>query len=71
MAPIVHGTTYRYRRGCRCDSCRAAQTRAMRDYRSTPRPPTVDYRSELADVLNDLFPDGLTDDCPARRGMRA
>jgi hypothetical protein len=66
--PGEHGTPYQYRRGCRCDECREANIRAMRDYRATPDPPKID-RGQLSDLLNDLFPDGMTDDCPIRRGM--
>lgn len=29
-----HGTTSRYRQGCRCDDCRAAKTREQRKWRA-------------------------------------
>jgi hypothetical protein len=64
--PGEHGTTYQYRRGCRCDECRDAQTRAMRDYRTSPSPPKVN-RGLLSDLLNDLFPEGMTSDSPLGR----
>jgi hypothetical protein len=30
---VPHGTNSRYRRGCRCDECRARQTALKRDWR--------------------------------------
>jgi hypothetical protein len=33
--PFEHGTRSRYVRGCRCDDCRAAQTKYQRKWRET------------------------------------
>jgi hypothetical protein len=60
-----HGTVKSYTDGCRCESCRAAKRRS----RPPRRQPLVD-RHLLAEALQDLFPLGLTDDCPVRRGQR-
>jgi hypothetical protein len=61
---INHGTWYAYlKRGCRCESC----LDAAREHYFTP---SVDH-DFLSDLLNDLFPFGLTDDCPARRQQQA
>lgn len=63
-----HGTVGGYTNdGCRCVEC----TRAMREYNQRRMygaggPAPVD-RKALSDLLNELFPDGLTDDCPAAR----
>ena len=35
MRNARHGTTYRYREGCRCDPCRIAKTEAHRVYQRT------------------------------------
>lgn len=32
--PLTHGTRHAYKRGCRCDECRQANTEAARIYRS-------------------------------------
>jgi hypothetical protein len=70
-----HGTVYAYREGCRCEACRAAHAAARRDYNERKRGEPVEARGSyskddrdfLSDLLHELFPDGLTDDCPARR----
>jgi hypothetical protein len=74
---MKHGTTYAYRtRRCRCELCREAHSASMRDYKARKRggPPALPRGSYakvdeefLSDLLHELFPDGLTDDCPARR----
>jgi hypothetical protein len=53
-----------YAHGCRCDTCRAAKRRSRRP--TFERAP-VD-RALLREALQEMFPLGLTDDCPARRG---
>jgi hypothetical protein len=62
---MKHGTLTGYTtHACRCEECRAA----MRAYhvRRGAGPLEVD-RDLICDLLHELFPDGLTDDCPARR----
>jgi hypothetical protein len=46
----------------------AQQRQRMRKYRNADAV-QVD-RKLLGDLLNELFPYGLTDDCPARQGRR-
>lgn len=59
---MTHGTLTGYTtHGCRCDPCR----QAMRAYHQS-RKVEVD-REALRDVLLEMFPLGLTDDCPARQ----
>lgn len=60
----AHGSPQSYKDGCRCDECRWAMSRYNRD-----RPPS--RRDQLADALNELFPYGLTDDCPWAQGRLA
>jgi cytidine deaminase len=61
-----HGTVGGYtNHGCRCGECRAAMSEYLRRRRCGLSEP-VD-REALKDLLHELFPDGLTDDCPARR----
>lgn len=67
-----HGTRTGYTYGYRCADCREAarveeQNRARR---RGVRPRTAGVRTDesfeaLRDVLHELFPHGLTDDCPA------
>jgi hypothetical protein len=72
---VRHGTTYAYRtRRCRCEKCREAHAAAQRAWKERKRGepvvrrPTYTVDEELlSDLLHELFPDGLTDDCPARR----
>lgn len=68
-----HGTLANYRRGCRCPECRASNVENYRKYTATARGGglvSVD-RDVLSDLLNEIFPLGLTDDCPARRRAAA
>lgn len=69
------GTRSSYTGGCRCNSCRGAWREYMRDYsrkRRAAKTSDAEYRGEgihhqrLAEVLQEICPDGLTDDCPAR-----
>jgi hypothetical protein len=73
---VRHGTTHAYSaRGCRCEACRAAHAAAQRAFKARKRGEAVPERSPrdpiseelLSDLLHELFPDGLTDDCPARK----
>jgi hypothetical protein len=50
----THGLAATYKAGCRCDQCRASV-----------RNPAGD-RDLLTDILREICPNGLTDDCPAR-----
>lgn len=58
----------KYRSGCRCQDCRAEHAAYMREYmRSRRAKPAVDPEEDfesMRDLLTELFPDGLTDDCP-------
>lgn len=60
---MSHGTLTGYTYGCRCDECKLA----MREYHQRRCPPPSVDREALADLLQELFPKGLTDDCPAAR----
>jgi hypothetical protein len=73
---VKHGTAYAYRHGgCRCDTCREAHAATQRAYkerkrgdRPVRRGPMDRFGEDmLSDLLHELCPDGLTDDCPARR----
>jgi hypothetical protein len=73
-----HGSTTAYTGGCRCDECRAGWRDYCRDYRarraSARKAAGESFeldpaRDELRDLLLELFPLGLTNDCPARRGL--
>lgn len=69
QATIPHGTPsgYSYHR-CRCDVCRTAWRRKNRaKYHERMGDVVKVDRDRLSDLLNELFPMGLTDDCPARR----
>lgn len=35
--PAEHGTTKRYKRGCKCDECKAANSRAVQGYKEAKR----------------------------------
>jgi hypothetical protein len=59
---MKHGTRYSYERGCRCRACKAAN--GERSSRVQ-----VDHEA-LRDLLLELFPDGLTEDCPVAREKR-
>lgn len=59
-----HGTRSRYaNQRCRCEDCREAHAVAQRLYRRREIP--VD--PAMRDLLNELFPFGLTNDCPLGR----
>jgi hypothetical protein len=74
---MTHGTVSGYQtHGCRCMPCRDARrdydrrrAEQRREMASQPGLESVD-RQVLADILVELFPDGLTDDCPAQRARR-
>ena len=75
------GTNSGYTKGCRCVDCLAASRAYKRQYRNSHREKInrrqrqrsqavqVD-RKLLGDLLHELFPYGLTDDCPAARERR-
>jgi hypothetical protein len=73
MLPIkTHGTLTGYTRGCRCGECRRAIREYQRRHRFGHRGAEAEIDTEaLSDLLNELFPLGLTDECPARRAMAA
>jgi hypothetical protein len=62
-----HGIVHSYDKGCRCVPCSNAKS----DYAAARAQGVhrVD-RELLAELLHELFPHGLTDDCPARRERR-
>jgi hypothetical protein len=69
QATIPHGTVNSYRRRlCRCPECRNAWREYQAEYRDRTgyRRLHVD-RSGLADLLDELFPEGLTADSPRGR----
>lgn len=73
-----HGKLWTYNSGCRCDPCRdvASVYRKARRARCGPSKPRGEKfnldveREALGDLLNELFPLGLTDDCPARKALQ-
>jgi hypothetical protein len=71
---MVHGSASTYsNHGCRCDECRTAKREYDLDYvrrKRALRKVEVD-RGLLGDLLDELFPYGLTDDCPAARSRRS
>jgi hypothetical protein len=70
MSSVAHGTVSAYtNRGCRCGPCRAASAAYKREQRKLEEIEQVD-RELLGRLLDELCPDGLTDDCPYRRGVR-
>lgn len=86
MDEIRHGTLTAYtNQRCRCDDCRRAmrdycgERRARRRGAGIAAPvapvaPPLGYdiyERALGDLLHELAPDGLTDDCPARRRIAA
>lgn len=74
MSDFKHGRSAYLHRGCRCDVCVGAARAYERDRKRTARErgrETATPHQELADLLQELFPLGLTDDCPARRALAA
>lgn len=68
---IRHGTLTGYATDkCRCDDCRAA-SRSYQQARRTGSSFDPETTKLFSDLLHELFPDGLTDDCPVRRAQRA
>lgn len=66
---MTHGTLRSYWGGCRCEDCTQANRDYMREYTVRRRGGDlieVD-RDALSDLLAELFPLGLTEDCPAAR----
>ncbi len=35
--PLRHGTAYAYQRGCKCDPCKAAHRKRIREYRKAKK----------------------------------
>lgn len=66
---MIHGTRSTYvNHGCRCDECKAANAaRSRAIYHGERLAPLHADEARFADLLHELAPDGLTDDCPARR----
>lgn len=68
MTPAKHGTVNAYvNRGCRCEACRRAHSDYQRERRPRRYSAYAERFDHLRDLLIELAPDGLTDDCPARR----
>lgn len=68
-----HGTPTGYTTDkCRCPDCREAQRVYHQEWRARRREVIRDdeARELLRELLNDVFPFGLTDDCPARKAVR-
>ena len=64
MRTTPHGTLDGYtHHACRCPQCR----QAMSHYHHTHNPTVVQDRTAMRNLLQELFPLGLTDDCPARQ----
>jgi hypothetical protein len=73
---MVHGLASTYsNHGCRCDECRTAKREYDLDYVRRKRALSLRKvevdRGLLGDLLDELFPYGLTDDCPAARSRRS
>lgn len=70
---MTHGTENAYKKhGCRCEACREANADAQRARRHAKGEHVIQVKREaLAELLQELFPLGLTDDCPARRHLRS
>lgn len=65
---IPHGTVSGYKNHrCRCDQCRRAAS--AYDSARTTRV-VIQDREAFRELVDDLFPRGLTKDCPAARGSR-
>ena len=63
---MTHGTINAYDKGCRCVPC----CNAKADYAARRNAGLRVDDERLRDLLIEVCPDGLTDDCPARRGRR-
>lgn len=70
---MTHGTLSAYNRhGCRCTACRAKKAAYDAERQKTrPRAASTVNRSLLREALMEMFPMGLTDDCPVRRLEKA
>lgn len=65
---MVHGTVSGYSHGgCRCDACRSAMREYHRRHRRGERGSFDPLEDALSDLLHELFPNGLTPDCPRAR----
>lgn len=66
-----HGTTAMYYQGrCRCENCKRsehARARIRTDIVSSLS--KADFKL-IAEALQEICPEGLTDDCPARSHVR-
>ncbi len=59
-----HGTITGYATlRCRCTECK----QAGRNYNAERRGNPIVDENRLSDLLHELFPDGLTDECPVRQ----
>lgn len=69
MSGLVHGTPAGFSYyGCRCDACGEAYRAYCRArYKRRVGERVQVDQDALADLLHELAPDGLTEDCPARK----
>jgi hypothetical protein len=66
---MKHGTMYAYNKlGCRCDACKQARRDLYHGGRHGPQDAVA--TELLTEILQEMFPLGLTDDCPARKALR-
>lgn len=77
MHQTQHGTVSGYRHGpCRCEACADAYRDYHRGYQRRRRAavagrPPGGPDGALGELLHELFPHGLTDDCPDAISRRA